>query len=54
MRTTLGDGVLEACMAILGPERRTRDGETGGTDLLAVPSTTRTPRYSSMARGASG
>ena len=35
MRTTLGDGVLEACMAILGPERRTRDGETEGTDLLA-------------------
>ena len=31
------DGVLEACMAILGPERRTRDGETEGTDLLAVP-----------------
>ncbi len=31
------DGVPEACMAILGPERRTRDGETEGTDLLAVP-----------------
>ena len=31
------DGVTEACMAILGPERRTRDGETEGTDLLAVP-----------------
>jgi hypothetical protein len=27
----------EACMAILGPERHTRDGETEGTDLLAVP-----------------
>jgi hypothetical protein len=35
---TLGDdGVPEACMAILDPERRTRDGETEGTDLLAVP-----------------
>lgn len=34
----LGDGgVPEACMVILGPERRTRDGETEGTDLLAVP-----------------
>jgi hypothetical protein len=31
------DGVPEACMAILGPERRTRDGEAKGTDLLAVP-----------------
>ena len=31
------DEVPEACMAILGPERRTRDGETEGTDLLAVP-----------------
>ena len=31
------DGVPEACMATLGPERRTRDGETEGTDLLAVP-----------------
>jgi hypothetical protein len=28
------DGVPEACMAILGPERRTRDGKTEGTDLL--------------------
>ena len=37
MRITLGDGAPEACMAILGPERRTRDGETEGTDLLAVP-----------------
>jgi hypothetical protein len=37
MRTTLSDGVPEACMAILGPERRTREGETEGTDLLAVP-----------------
>jgi hypothetical protein len=34
----LGDnGVPEACMAILGPERRTRDGETEGTELLSVP-----------------
>lgn len=31
------DGVPEACMAILGPERRTRDDETEGTDFLAVP-----------------
>jgi hypothetical protein len=31
------DGVPETCMATLGPERRTRDGETEGTDLLAVP-----------------
>jgi hypothetical protein len=31
------DGVPETCMAIVGPERRTRDGETEGTDLLAVP-----------------
>jgi hypothetical protein len=31
------DGAPEACMATLGPERRTRDGETEGTDLLAVP-----------------
>lgn len=31
------DGVPGACMAILGPERRTRDRETEGTDLLAVP-----------------
>ena len=31
------DGVPESRMAILGPERRTRDGETEGTDLLAVP-----------------
>jgi hypothetical protein len=31
------DGVPGACMAILGPERGTRDGETEGTDLLAVP-----------------
>jgi hypothetical protein len=31
------DGVPEVCMAILGPERRTRDGKTEGTDLLAVP-----------------
>ena len=37
MRITLSDGVPEACMAILGPERPTRDGETGATDLLAVP-----------------
>ena len=37
MRITLSDGVPEACMAILGPERRTRDGETEGTDLLAAP-----------------
>ena len=37
MRMTLRDGVPEACMAILGPERRTRDGETEGTDLLALP-----------------
>jgi hypothetical protein len=34
----LGDnGVPEARKAILDPERRTRDGETEGTDLLAVP-----------------
>jgi len=31
------DGWLEACMTILGPERRMREGETEGTDLLAVP-----------------
>ena len=31
------DGVPEACMAILGPGRCARDGETEGTDLLAVP-----------------
>jgi hypothetical protein len=37
MRITLSDGVPEAWMAILGPGRRTRDGETEGTDLLAVP-----------------
>jgi hypothetical protein len=37
MRITLSDGVPEACMAILGPQRRTRDGETEGTDLLAIP-----------------
>ena len=37
MRMTLSDGVPEACMAILGPERRTRDSETECTDLLAVP-----------------
>ena len=37
MRITLSDGVPEACMAILGPEKHTRDGETEGTDLLAVP-----------------
>ena len=36
MRITLSNGVPEACMAILGPERRTRDGETEDTDLLAV------------------
>jgi hypothetical protein len=29
------DGVPEACMVVLGPERRTRDGETEGTDFLA-------------------
>jgi hypothetical protein len=35
---SLGDnGVPEDCMAIPGPERRTRGGETEGTDLLAVP-----------------
>ena len=37
MRITLSDGVPDACMAILGPEWRTRDGETEGTDLLTVP-----------------
>jgi hypothetical protein len=37
MWISLRDGVPEACMAILGPERRTRDGETEDTDLLAVP-----------------
>jgi hypothetical protein len=37
MRITLSDGVPEACVAILGPERRTRDGEAEGADLLAVP-----------------
>ncbi len=37
MRITLSDGVPEACMAILGPEWRSRDGATEGTDLLAVP-----------------
>jgi hypothetical protein len=37
MRITLSDGVPDACMAILGPERRTWDGETEGTDLLAGP-----------------
>ena len=37
MRITLSDGVPEACMAILDPERRTRDGETEGDDLVAVP-----------------
>ena len=31
------DGVPEACMAILGLERHSRDGEAEGTDLLAVP-----------------
>ena len=31
------DGVPEARMAILNPERRTRDGEIEVTDLLAVP-----------------
>ena len=31
------DGVPEACMAILDPERRTRDGQIEVTDLLAVP-----------------
>jgi hypothetical protein len=36
MRITLSDGVPEACMAILDPVRRTRDGETEGIDLLAV------------------
>ena len=36
MRITLSDGVPEACMAILGPERRTRDGETKSTALLGV------------------
>ena len=37
MRITLSDGVHETCMAILGPERRTGDGEAEGTDLLAIP-----------------
>ena len=37
MRTTLSAGAPRACMPILGPERRTRDSETEGTDLLAVP-----------------
>ena len=38
MRITLSDGAPETCMAILlGPEGRTRDGETEGTDLLAFP-----------------
>ena len=37
MRISLSDGVPEACMAMLGPERRTRDGEIEGTELLAVP-----------------
>jgi hypothetical protein len=37
MRITLSDGAPETCMAILGPEKRIRDGETEGTDLLAVP-----------------
>jgi hypothetical protein len=37
MRIDLSDAVPEVCMAILGPERRTRDGETEGADLLAVP-----------------
>ena len=37
MRMTLSDGVPEACMAILGPKRHTRDGETEGTYLLSVP-----------------
>ncbi|HEX2180842.1 MAG TPA: hypothetical protein VHH10_01055 [Rubrobacteraceae bacterium] len=30
-------GAPEARMAILGPERGARDGETEGTDLIAVP-----------------
>ena len=37
MRITLSDGVPETCVAILGPERRTRDSEAEGTALLAVP-----------------
>jgi hypothetical protein len=36
MRMTLRDGILEACKAILGLERCTRDGEIEGNDLLAV------------------
>jgi hypothetical protein len=37
MRITSRDGVLEAYMAILGPEKCTWDGETEGAYLLAVP-----------------
>ena len=37
MRITSRDGVLEACMAILGPEKRTWDGEIEGAYLQAVP-----------------
>ena len=37
MPSDLSDAAPEACMAILGPERRTTNGETEGADLLAVP-----------------
>lgn len=36
MRMTLRDGMPETCKATLALERRTKDGEIEGTDLLAV------------------